>query len=774
MAAPNSRERRNIVFKHITLYSADAWLRPYAGYHIMDDPTSSLALNQEVHLVGTVQKIVFYAPQSGFSVLQVVVDDAHASIPVVGYSAHMSTGGKIECIGCWKQDRRYGRQFNARELRIAPPQTLEGIEKYLGSGLIEGIGPQFAKRLVHHFGERVLDVIENEPEQLEKIPGIGRKRLAAVTRAWKSQIAVKEIMVFLHSHGMGSARAVRIYRRYGNDAVRKISENPYCLTTDLYGFGFRTADGLARNLGLTMDSPMRIAAGIDHILRERAQRGHCACAEEDLIKMAGDLLEVDENRVIRCIEEGNQGGTIVVDTMDGTRSVYLRELFDSETGVASHLRRLCLRAPGHWTSSALSAFQRHLPNAQPKLTNGQRHAIETVLKSKVSIITGGPGVGKTTVLNALLRSILHSNTRVALCAPTGRAAKRLAEATGHEAKTLHRLLEFDPQSYEFRHNQNHPLAFDCVVLDEASMVDIRLMYFLLRALPDKTSLAIVGDADQLPAVGPGAVLADLIASDVVPVVRLKEIFRQSAQSYITVNAHRIQQGQMPQTINDSKSDFFLVRANDNQDIADKTIELVSERIPQRFGLNGLLEIQVLTPMNRGALGTEALNHLLQARLNPQSKTGVVLGGTRFATGDKVIQVKNDYEKEVFNGDIGRIVSISREPLVFTIDYDGRAIEYMVDEMENVKLAYATTIHKAQGCEYPAVVIPLTTQHFPLLQRDLLYTAITRGKRLVVIVGQPKAIAIAVHNDASNDRMTRLRERLANALSKVNFVDQIGK
>ena len=717
---------------------------------------------QETRLGGAVTRVVFHAPETGFSVLRVAAGDERAPVTIVGSVPGIVDGARIECIGRWTQDAQYGRQFRARELRIVPPNTLAGIEKYLASGLIEGIGAHFAKRLVGEFGEQVFEVIDREPERLATIPGIGRKRVAAVVRAWQTQKAVREIMAFLHSHGLGSGRAVRIYRRYGKEAILRINENPYRLTTELQGFGFKTADTLAHQLGIPADSPLRIGAGIRHVLYEQTQHGHCACSQQQLMTLSGTLLGVDETSLRSAIEAERRAGTIVVDNVRNEPCFYVQALYEAEAGVAGHLHRLCSQAAPRWMARARQGFQKAAGSSAVALSPGQHQAITTALQSKVTIITGGPGVGKTTVLKHLLQCVQGTHVRIALCAPTGRAAKRLSEATGLAARTLHRLLEFDPQRYDFRYNERNLLPVDFVVLDEASMVDIVLMYRLLRALPDRTCLTIVGDADQLPAVGPGAVLADALESGCVPVVRLNKIFRQAAASYITINAHRIQQGKMPDARpgnQDQESDFFLVRASANDEISNKVVELVTDRIPQRFGLHPVRDIQVLTPMNRGTLGTESLNIVLQSHLNPQAQKGSHMAGTGLTPGDKVIQTRNDYEKEVFNGDLGRVVSIDQTARSVIIDYEGRQVRYSMNELDAVKLAYATTIHKAQGSEYPAVVIPLSTQHFPLLQRDLLYTAVTRGKQLVVIVGQPRALAIAVHKEARHVRVTALGERL---------------
>ncbi|KAF0190968.1 MAG: exodeoxyribonuclease V alpha subunit [Gammaproteobacteria bacterium] len=722
-------------------------------------------------LGGVVVRIVFHAGDTGFCVARVKVSDTKEPVTVVGTAAVLSPGETIECHGEWINDRTYGLQFRTTHIAVVPPATLEGIEKYLASGTIDGIGAHFAKALVDRFGANVFDVIEFEPDRLTEIGGIGVRRVERISRSWTEQKSVKDIMTFLHSHGIGTTRAVRIYKLYGNEAIAKISEDPYRLTLDMDGIGFKTADALAQRLGIAPDAVLRIRAGIRDVLGGYAQRGDCGAERTKLVLDAARLLDVGQDLVERATDEEIHDGHLVGEEIDGVPCVFSTVLHRAETGVAAHLHRL-LNGEPFWVG--IDAV-RVIPGVEAEtgiaLSASQQRAVARVLASKISVITGGPGVGKTTVINTILRCIQATPAEVVLCAPTGRAAKRLADSTGMEAKTIHRLLEFDPVTFGFRRNSDNPLQADLVVIDETSMVDVLLMYQLLRAIPGSAALVIVGDADQLPSVGPGMVLADIIASGRVPVVHLTEIFRQAAESTIVVNAHRIKNGELPifpapglspAPGTGDAADFYFINAETPEEVHDKLMHVVTERIPQRFGVHPVRDIQVLSPMNRGGLGTRSLNIELQALLNPDPPTKVTRYGWTFATGDKVIQTANDYEKEVFNGDIGTVARIDLDDAVVTVCFDGRDVDYRLADLDALALAYATTVHKAQGSEYPVVVIPLSTQHYPLLQRNLLYTAITRGCRLVVIVGQQKALRIAINNTDSMRRFTTLAKRIADA------------
>ncbi|MBZ4218786.1 MAG: ATP-dependent RecD-like DNA helicase [Chlorobium sp.] len=712
-------------------------------------------------LSGSVERVTFHSEESGFCILRTKVKGRRDLVTVVGSAASITPGEYVECIGSWQNDRTYGLQFKTTQLTVVPPSTLEGIEKYLGSGMVKGIGPHFAKALVYAFKEEVFTVIEEEPQRMLELPGIGQKRMEKVTTAWADQKVIREIMVFLQSHGLGTGRAVRIFKTYGNESIIKVTENPYRLALDIHGIGFTTADTLAKQLGIAPDSLIRAQAGIRHVLQEISGNGHCAAPWEFLVTEAAKLLEISSEIIEKAIEAEVAAENLVSEEINGTSALFLTPLYRAEIGTAASIQRL-LRGEPPW---GIIETEKAIPWVEDKtgltLSGSQKAAIRLALSSKVVVITGGPGVGKTTLVNSILLMLRAKQITVTLCAPTGRAAKRLSESTGLEAKTIHRLLEFDPQSFGFKRNRDNPLETDLIVIDEASMVDIVLMNRLLAAVPDKAALMLVGDADQLPSVGPGAVLGDIIRSGSVPTISLTEIFRQAASSSIIINAHRINHGEMPLNQDGTGlSDFYVIPAFSPEEIYRKLIQLITERIPKRFGLHPVRDVQVLTPMNRGGLGARALNVELQKALNAKAEPKITRFGTTFAPGDKVIQIVNNYDKEVFNGDIGQILKIDLEESLLLIEYDGRAVEYEFGELDEVSLAYATSIHKSQGSEYPAVIIPLAMQHYTLLERNLIYTAVTRGKKLVTIIGEPKALGIAVKNQKSSKRTTNLTARIA--------------
>jgi exodeoxyribonuclease V alpha subunit len=570
-------------------------------------------------------------------------------------------------------------------------------------------------------------------------------------------------MVFLQSHGIGTGRAVRIYKTYGEESIIKVTENPYRLALDIHGIGFKTADNLAMNLGIAPDSLIRAQAGVRHVLQEIADDGHCAAPWDTLMQESSKLLEIADPILDEAIHAEIAEENLIQEDIEGKPCLFLTTLHRAESGTATSILRLLRGSPPWGTIDVEKAIPWVEGKTGLTLSVSQREAVKLALSSKMVVITGGPGVGKTTLVNSILLTIRAKHMEVTLCAPTGRAAKRLTESTGIEAKTIHRLLEFDPKTFGFKRNRDNPLESDLVVIDESSMVDIALMNKLLAAVPDKAALMIVGDVDQLPSVGPGAVLADIIDSGRIPTVRLTEIFRQAASSRIIVNAHRINKGEMPLKAEGTElSDFYFIPADTPEEIHDKLIQVVTERIPKRFGLHPVKDVQVLTPMNRGGLGARSLNAELQKVLNEKGEPKITRFGTTFAPGDKVIQTVNNYDKEVFNGDIGQITEIDLEEGLLKVDYDGRTVEYEFGELDEVSLAYATSIHKSQGSEYPAVVIPLAMQHYTLLERNLIYTAVTRGKKLVTIIGQPKALAMAVKNRKSNRRLTKLAARISAA------------
>ena len=740
-------------------------------------------------VTGTVERVTFHSEETGFCVLRVTAARRREPVTVVGTAAAVGPGEFVEANGVWVNDRSHGLQFRAEHLRVVPPSTLEGIEKYLGSGMIRGIGPHFAAQLVQTFGADVFEVIENEPDRLLELPGIGPKRRERVVAGWTEQKAIREIMVFLQSHGVGSARAVRIYRLYGDQAVDRVRENPYRLALDVRGIGFRTADSIAQSIGFDPESIPRAQAGIRHVLQEVASEGHCASERGALVEAATELLAVEPDVVESALARELADGELVDETGDGESWIFLPPLHRSERGTATHLGRLLADGAPPWgpidPDKAIPWVEQRVGFT---LSVSQREAVACAIRERVAVITGGPGVGKTTIVNAVLKIVRAKGTRARLCAPTGRAAKRLAESTGLEASTIHRLLEFEPATAGFRHGTDNPLDTDFVVVDEVSMVDIVLANQLFRAIPDHAALLLVGDVDQLPSVGPGSVLAEIIGSGHVPTVRLTEIFRQAESSRIVVNAHRINRGESPEYPRPAghsdaprpdddpgagregprrgksePSDFYVIAVRDAEEARERLLQVVTERIPRRFGLDPMAELQVLTPGRRGGLGAAALNAELQTRLNPDAGFQVSRFGTTFARGDKVLQTVNDYQKEVFNGDIGRISAVNLEEQTVTVDFEGRHVPYEFNELDELNLAYAITVHKSQGSEFPAVVMPLTTQHYILLQRNLLYTGVTRGKRLVVLVAEPRALAIAVKRHESVQRRSRLADRLRNAI-----------
>jgi len=710
-------------------------------------------------LAGLVDRVTFHNSDNSFCVLRIKARGQRDLITLVGHAAMISAGDFVQASGSWINDRTHGVQFKASFLKATAPTTVEGIEKYIGSGMIRGIGPVYAKKLVRAFGEAVFDVVEQEPGRLREVTGIGPKRAERIIAGWAEQKVIREIMLFLHSNAVGTSRAVRIYKTYGADALRLISENPYRLARDIRGIGFRTADQIAAKLGIETTALIRVRAGISYALAEAMDDGHCGLPAEELVPLTQKLLEVPAELIATALELELQDGTVIGDDLDGRRCVFLAGLYRAEQEIAEKLKAL---ATGERLWPPIDV-DKAIPWVEKRtklvLAASQTEAIQVALASKVLVITGGPGVGKTTLVNSLLKILLAKAVAIALCAPTGRAAKRLSESTGLEAKTIHRLLETDPRTGAFRRNEEAPLECDLLVVDETSMVDVPLMRALLRALPERAALLLVGDVDQLPSVGPGQVLADIIASGAVRVVRLTEIFRQAAESRIVVDAHRVNQGLMPDFTPGEGGDFYFVDAADAEEGVRKLLTIVRERIPKRFRLDPIREIQVLCPMNRGGLGARSLNIELQNALKPPGEIRIDRFGWT-SPGDKVMQVENNYDKDVYNGDLGVVSRIDIEEGELHADFDGRAITYGFGELDELVLAYATTIHKSQGSEYPAVIIPLSTQHYPMLQRNLVYTGVTRGKRLVVLVGQRKALAIAVKGARARRRWSKLRDWLA--------------
>lgn len=712
-------------------------------------------------LAGTVERVTFHNVETGFCVLKVYARGKRDLVPVIGHAPVIGAGEWITATGIWHTDRQHGLQFKADTLKVTPPTGVDGIEKYLASGYMRGIGPAMAKRIVVAFGESTFEIIEAEPDRLKEVAGIGPKRAERIVAGWAEQKAVREIMLFLHAHGVGTARAVRIFKTYQYDAVRVMTEDPYRLARDIRGIGFRTADAIAIKLGLTKEAPQRLRAGVSFALQTAMDEGHCGLPVERLTTLAQKLLEVEPALVRAAVaKELSRGEEVIADTIGDEACVFLKGLHGSERAIAETLIEGASGSPP-WPMIDFEKARSWVEARTGKtLSPSQGEAICLLLASKVAVMTGGPGVGKTSTLDSYLRILGAKGVRVLLAAPTGRAAKRMTEQTGLEAKTIHRLLEIDPKHGGFSRNEDNPLDCDLLILDEASMIDVPLMNALLKALPHRAGLLLVGDVDQLPSVGPGQVLFDVIASERVAVARLTEVFRQAAESRIVVNAHRINSGQMPERPKPGeKADFYLIEIDDPELGVEKLIEVVTRRIPRSFGLDPNRDIQVLTPMLRGSLGSRNLNHELQRVLNPNPPTSIERFGWRFAPGDRVMETQNDYDRDVFNGDLGTVSRIDDEEGAVVITFDGREVIYPVGELDTILPAFATTIHKSQGSEYPAVVIPIVTQHFNMLARNLLYTAVTRGKRLVVLIGQRKAIGMAVNGGRQKRRWTKLREWL---------------
>ena len=712
-------------------------------------------------LAGLVERVTFHSQESGFCVLRLKARGHRDLVTTVGHAAMISAGEWVTASGVWINDRTHGLQFKAQFLRTSAPSSIEGIEKYLGSGMIRGIGPVYAKRLVKMFGKDVFDIIEATPERLREVEGIGPKRADKITAGWADQKVIREIMVFLHQHGVGTARAVRIFKTYGTDAVQVMSENPYQLAKDIRGIGFRTADMIAEKLGIEKTAMIRVRAGISFALSEAMGNGHCGLPRADLIGLAGKLLEVPTDLIDSALHEELADETVTADTVGDADCIFLTGLYRAERGIAEQLKRIQHGALPWPVIDADKALPWIEQKTGLSLADSQAEAVRTALQSKTMVITGGPGVGKTTIVNSILRILAAKSVKLLLCAPTGRAAKRMTEATGMEAKTIHRLLEFDPKAFGFKRGEENPLDCDFLVIDESSMVDVLLMQSLLKAVPSTAALLIVGDIDQLPSVGPGQVLADIIGSGTVPVMRLTEVFRQAAQSKIITTAHAINAGHMPDLAPpEAQADFYFVPAGDPEQAVTRIVELVAKRIPQRFGFDPIKDIQVLCPMNRGGVGARSLNVELQAALNPAGDKKVERFGWTFAPGDKVMQIENDYDKDVYNGDIGMITDIDMDEGELAVNFEGRTVSFVFGELDTLVPAYAATIHKSQGSEYPVVVIPVMTQHYAMLQRNLIYTGVTRGKKLVVLVGQKKAVAIAVKNVSGRRRWSKLDEWLA--------------
>lgn len=758
----------------------------------------NLKQSENMTIAGIVERIVYINEENLYTVAIIQEESKEDITTIVGNFSSICPGETLRLKGKWVTNKRFGEQFNVDEYQSIIPSTVNAIKKYLGSGLIKGIGEKFAERIVNRFGSNTLNIIENDINRLSFVEGMGKKRILLIKKAWDEQKEIREIMIFLQGCGVGSINAVKIYKQYGDESISILKENPYRLAMDITGIGFKTADSIAQKMGIPFNSNIRVEAGLIFLLYEFANDGHVFSPYEELIKRGIKILGIERGDIDKAIEGLRKANFIVIEDVDG-RPIYLKGYYISERSVGQKLMQIAnfnglfpsidIEKAIVWVSERLAMC----------LSERQKMAVRAVIENSVTVITGGPGVGKTTIINAIIKILEVKHLRIFLAAPTGRAAKRLSEATGRNAMTIHRLLKFNAKMRIFEFNENNLLSADVFMIDEVSMIDINLMHHLLKAIPYSSKLILAGDVDQLPSVGPGNVLKDIIDSGVVTTIRLTEIFRQAEQSLIVENAHKINKGEfpillpqnmfgnhssdnlrnnIPETISlqnnplnnekrrqqdlttgyNKRIDFYFIECEEPKEIASIVKRLCQHEIPKNFGLDSSRDIQVLTPMHKGDVGASALNRELQEALNPQQISIVGLA-RKFCVNDKVMQIRNNYDKDVFNGDIGRIVEINKINGYVSVEFDGRTIKYDLSDLDELVLSYAITIHKSQGNEYPAVVIPLSTQHYIMLQRNLIYTAITRGKRLVIVVGSKKAIRIAVSNNKISKRYTRLRDRL---------------
>ena len=718
-------------------------------------------------LQGQIERITYTNEENGYTIAKLKVYGQRDLVTIVGNLMAPTPGEIIKMKGEWANHPKYGEQFKIVHYKTTVPASVYGIEKYLGSGLIKGIGPIMAKRIVKKFGKKTLDVIEKDIEGLAEVDGIGEKRIGMIKRAWDEQKEIREVMLFLQSHGVSSGYATKIFKQYGDRSIQVVKQNPYRLATDIFGIGFITADNIAEKLGFDKNSELRAEAGILYVLNQLSDDGHVYYPYEPLIEKCKEILQVDREVIIKALGVIDLDNRIVIEDLKGLeilnekhKAVYLAKFHVSETSIAKRLKTLINASKSIRkikTDKAIDWVQKQLSIT---LAEKQIEAIKCAAENKVMVITGGPGTGKTTIINAILKIFSKLKVKIMLAAPTGRAAKRMSETTGHEAKTIHRMLEYSIQKGGFQKNDEHPLNCDLLIVDEASMIDTILMHHLLKAIPPQTTFILVGAVNQLPSVGAGNVLKDIIGSGAVSVVELNEIFRQAKESLIIVNAHKINNGVIPSLKPSGQlDDFYFIEQEDPEEVLKIILDLTTNRIPHRFGFDPVDDIQVLTPMHKGTVGAGNLNVELQKALNP-SEEGILRGNRNFKINDKVMQIKNNYDKEVFNGDIGRITKIDQENQELLISFDGRDVPFDFTELDEIVLAYAVSVHKSQGSEYPAVIIPILTQHYILLQRNLIYTGVTRGRKLVVMVGTKRALAIGVRNDKTEKRFTYLRHRLS--------------
>ncbi|MBA3603510.1 MAG: ATP-dependent RecD-like DNA helicase [Parachlamydiaceae bacterium] len=718
-------------------------------------------------IVGYIERLTFQNAESGFTIAQLQESRKQDLSCIVGTMPSVSPGETLRCYGSWKRHLVHGMQFEVARYQSEVPASVEGIKKYLGSGLIKGIGTKFAARIVDKFGTETLEVIEKNPQKLLEIPGLGKKKLQQIISCWSDQRSIRDVMIFLQSNGVSPAYAQKIYKIYGDKSIEKVQGNPYQLARDIRGIGFKTADTIAQTMGIAKESTQRIEAGIEYVLTELAGDGHVCYPHTDFLKVAEGILETTPNSIAACVKSLEQDSRIeVMDLVHAgeiTPFLWSKHLFAAEIGIARELKRL--------KEASCSLRQVNIPKAlewvekrlQIELAKHQKDAVSQALEAKLQIITGGPGTGKSTITNAIMAITEQLTSKIVLAAPTGRAAKRMTEITGRKALTIHSLLEFDFSNYGFKRKRDNPIECDLIIVDESSMIDTSLMWSLLKAIPDHARLILVGDINQLPSVGPGNVLKDIISSKCLPVTTLTEIFRQAAGSRIILNAHRINRGDFPDIRNMSDSDFYFIDAQTPEEVLTHIVTLVSQRLPLKYKFNPMDDIQVLAPMKKGLIGTENLNLALQSALNPNQEA-LVRWGTRFQVNDKVMQLRNNYKKNVFNGDIGRIREIDLGEQTMTVAFDEELVEYEFDQLDELSLAYAVSIHKYQGSERACVVIPVHTTHFKLLHRNLLYTAVTRGKKMVVLVGMTKALYIAVKNDEVKKRHSGLQQAVSGIIN----------
>ncbi len=717
-----------------------------------------------ITIEGHLEKITFYNEENHYTIARLTTAESKSRVTVVGYMAGISPGQALKISGAWETHPKFGQQFKVNTFEITLPATIDGIRKYLESDIIKGIGSLMAGRLVDHFGSDTLDIIESDPERLTEVPGIGNAKVALITGAWKDHHIIRELMQYLQSLDVKASYSARILKEYGESAIDILRTDPFRLAEDIPGIGFIIADTITRNRGMSEDDPNRVRACISHIIQSAADEGHTYIPEDQALERCENVFGIGGDDALKVLEDLSHSGDVIIDEIDGARALFSPDLYKAETSIAN---RLCafLSIPSAYKEIAPEQLSKEvLKKLAIKLSSEQLHILESILTHRVAVITGGPGTGKTTLIRSINAILEASGKRIILAAPTGRASRRLSDIVQRDARTIHRLLGYSFKKESFEKDQDNPIDTDAVIIDEASMVDTFLMSHLIKAIPVTAMLILVGDVFQLPSVGPGNVLEDIITSEIVPVFYLTKVFRQATESPIIMNAHMIRQGEYPDldqtTQGEELSEFYFIERNDPDSIVDTIVKLCSQSIPGKFGFDATKEIQVLTPMHKGVVGTINLNKLLQKALN-KSPSQLNIMGNAYKTGDKVMHLKNNYLKDVFNGDIGTIRAIDEDTKQVAVDYDGREVIYDSDEMHELSLAYAISVHKSQGSEYPAVVVPITTHHYIMLQRNLLYTAITRGKKLVILIGTKKAFAIALNNDKPRKRFSNLYQKLQN-------------